>query len=107
MQDLAHYSPAPDLLKDRVILITGSSDGIGKALAFAAAKLGATVVLHGRTQRKLEKVDDELQAATGRRAALLPLDLEKAGPAEYEAMADAIEKNFGRLDGLVHNAAIL
>lgn len=107
MQDFRNYAPAPDLLKDRVVLITGSSDGIGKALAFAAAKLGATVVLHGRSQKKLEKVDDELHVVTGKRGALLPLDFEKAGPAEYEALAQAVEKNFGRLDGLVHNAAML
>lgn len=107
MQDFRNYSPAPDLLTDRIVLITGSSDGIGKALAFAAVKHGAQVILHGRSQKKLEKVDDELQQLTGKRAALLPLDFEKAGPTEYEALADAIQKNFGRLDGLVHNAATL
>lgn len=107
MHDLRNYSPATALLKDRVILITGSSDGVGKALAFAAARLGAQVILHGRTESKLKKVDDELHAATGRRAALLPLDFEKAGLPEYEALAQAVEKNFGRLDGLVHNAATL
>lgn len=107
MIDLRNYSPAVDFLSDRIILITGSSDGIGKALAFAAAKLGAQVILHGRNTKKLEKVDDELQQVTGKRAALLPLDFEKAGPADYEALAAAIEKNFGRLDGLVHNAAML
>lgn len=107
MQDYRNYAPAPGLLEGRVILITGSSDGVGKALAFAAAKLGAQMILHGRSVKKLEKVDDELQQASGKRAALLPLDFEKAGAADYEALAEAIDKNFGRLDGLVHNAAIL
>ncbi len=107
MQDLKTFQPAPDALKDRVILITGATDGIGKALAIAAAKLGAQVIAHGRSQKKLEAVADLVTDPTTKPMALLPLDFEKAGPAEYEAMTDAIEKNFGRLDGLVHNAAML
>ncbi|MGE0115207.1 MAG: YciK family oxidoreductase [Steroidobacteraceae bacterium] len=107
MQNLKHYQAVPDSLKDRIILITGTTDGIGKALALAAAKLGAQIIAHGRSQKKLEAVDDLVTAAGGKQMALLPLDFEKAGPAEYEAMAEAIEKNFGRLDGLVHNAAML
>jgi len=104
---VSNYAPPADLLKDRVILITGATDGIGKALAIAAAKLGATVIAHGRTAKKLETVDDAIKAAGGQHTALLPLDFEKAGPADYEAMAEAIEQNFGRLDGLVLNAAML
>ena len=107
MQDLKTYQPAPDSLKDRVILITGATDGIGKALAIEVAKLGAQVIAHGRTQRKLEAVANLVTETNTRPMALLPLDFEKAGPAEYEAMAEAIENNFGRLDGLVHNAAML
>lgn len=107
MQDLRSYQPAPGALQDRVILITGATDGIGKALSIAAAKLGAQVIAHGRTQRKLEAVADLVTDPAAKPMALLPLDFEKAGPAEYEAMADAIENNFGRLDGLVHNAAML
>jgi NAD(P)-dependent dehydrogenase (short-subunit alcohol dehydrogenase family) len=107
MHNLKHYQAAPDSLKDRVILITGATDGIGKALAIAAAKLGAQVIAHGRNQKKLEAVANLVTDPATRPMALLPLDFEKAGPADYEAMADAIEKNFGRLDGLVHNAAML
>lgn len=104
--DPNHYTPQANLLEERVVLITGATDGIGKALAFAAARLGAQIIAHGRHQKKLEALDDELHAAVGVRAALLPLDFEKAGPAEYEAMAQAVDQNFGRLDGLVHNAAM-
>lgn len=99
-------SSSPTSLKDRIILITGATDGIGKALAVAAARYGATVIAHGRNAKKLEATDDAIKAATGQRGALLPLDFEKAGPDDYAAMADAIEQNFGRLDGLVHNAAM-
>jgi NAD(P)-dependent dehydrogenase (short-subunit alcohol dehydrogenase family) len=107
MQNLQHYQAPTNSLQDRIILITGVTDGIGKALALAVAKLGAQVIAHGRSQKKLEVVDDLVTAAGGKPMALLPLDFEKAGPAEYEAMADAIEKNFGRLDGLIHNATML
>ena len=107
MPDLKNYRPAPNALQDRVILITGATDGIGKALAIAAAKLGAQVIAHGRSQKKLEAVADLVTDPTTKPMALLPLDFEKAGPTDYDAMADAIDKNFGRLDGLVHNAAML
>jgi NAD(P)-dependent dehydrogenase (short-subunit alcohol dehydrogenase family) len=107
MTDPRSYQPAKDALKDRVILITGSSDGIGKAVAIAAAAHGAQVVLHGRNVRKLESVYDTILAAGGPRPSILPLDLEKAGPDEYDQLVAALEKEFGRLDGLLHNASML
>jgi len=101
------YTPQPNSLNDRVILITGASDGIGKALAIKAAQLGATVIAHGKSTKKLEAVDDAIKAINGKRPALLPLDFEKATANEYQAMIDAITQNYGKLDGLVHNAAML
>lgn len=101
------YTPSPNALAGRVILITGATDGIGKALAVATAQLGATVIVHGRSTKKLEAVDDAIKAVNGKRPALLPLDFEKAGASEYQAAINAIEQNYGRLDGLVHNAATL
>ncbi len=102
------YEYAKDVLKDRIILITGASDGIGKALALHAAALGAQVILHGRNTRKLEAVYDEIEAIPGApRPSIAVLDLATANGDEYEALAQSIEENFGRLDGLVHNAAIL
>ena len=101
------YSPPPNVLADRIILITGASDGIGKAVAQAAAQHGATVILHGRNVRKLESVYDSIVQAGGPRPSILPLDFEKAGPAEYEQLVAAIDKEFGRLDVLLHNAGML
>jgi NAD(P)-dependent dehydrogenase (short-subunit alcohol dehydrogenase family) len=107
MLDPRTYAAPPNLLHDRVILITGASDGIGKAVATAAAAHGARVILHGRNVKRLEAVYDSIVAAGQPRPSILPLDFEKAGPADYEALAAAIEKEFGRLDGLLHNAGML
>jgi NAD(P)-dependent dehydrogenase (short-subunit alcohol dehydrogenase family) len=107
MIDPRTYKPAANLLTDRVILITGASDGIGKAVAQAAAAHGATVLLHGRNVRKLEAVYDSIVAAKQPRPSIVPLDLEKAGPEDYEKVAAALDKEFGRLDVLLHNAGML
>jgi len=101
------YKPAADALHDRVILITGASDGIGRALAKAAAAHGARVILHGRNVKRLETVYDAIVNASGPRPSIVPLDFEKAGPNDFEQLVTAIEKEFGRLDGLVHNAGML
>lgn len=104
MQD---YTPAPDLLKDRVILVTGAGDGIGRAASRRFAAYGATVILLGRTLRKLEKVYDEIEQAGHPTPALYPLNLEGASPKDYNDLAQVLEREFGRLDGLLHNAALL
>ncbi len=106
--DPSTYEYPADLLKNRVILITGASDGIGKALALRCAELGARVVLHGRNQKKLEAVYDELVALPGaQRPTIAVMDLLTADGDAYTSLVDSIENEFGRLDGLVHNASIL
>jgi NAD(P)-dependent dehydrogenase (short-subunit alcohol dehydrogenase family) len=101
------YSPAPDVLRDRVILITGASDGIGRAVALAAASHGARVILHGRNVKRLENVYDTIINAGAPRPSIAPLDFEKAGSAEFDQLISAIDTEFGRLDGLLHNAGML
>jgi len=107
MIDPRTYRAPAALLDNRVILITGASDGIGKALALACGALGATVILHGRNVKRLEGVYDSIMNAQGKPPSILPLDFEKAGADEYEKLSDAIAKEYGRLDGLVHNAGML
>ncbi len=97
---------APDLL-GRVVLITGAGDGLGAALARACADAGAEVVLLGRTVRKLEAVYDAIVAAGGPEPAIYPLDLEGATPEDYGELAERLGESLGRLDALVHNAAML
>jgi len=105
--DPRKHQPQPGELKGRVIMVTGAGSGIGRSVALALAAAGAEVILLGRTVRKLEAVHAEIAAAGGPEASIVPLDLERALAADYEAVAAAIEKRYGRLDGLLHNAALL
>jgi len=104
---MTHYDAAPQLLHERVILITGAGAGIGRALARRAAALGATVILHGRTVSKLESLYDEICAAGHPEPSIFPLDLARAAGEDYDRLSGAIEAQWGKLDGLVQNAGIL
>ncbi len=107
MTNTRDYKPKPDLLKGRVILVTGATRGIGRVAALTFAAHGATVVLHGRDVSALEKVYDEIQEKGHPEPAAIPLALERAGTRDFDSLAHAIESRLGRLDGLLHNAAHL
>ncbi|HUH37497.1 MAG TPA: YciK family oxidoreductase [Spongiibacteraceae bacterium] len=101
------YTPAPDLLKDRVVLVTGAGDGIGRAAALSYAAHGATVILLGKTVEKLERVYDSIEAAGGPQPAIYPMHLNGASARDYEDLHDRLSEEFGRLDGVLHNASVL
>jgi NAD(P)-dependent dehydrogenase (short-subunit alcohol dehydrogenase family) len=102
------YEYADDILKNRIVMVTGASDGIGKALAVHIAGLGAQVVLHGRNKKKLESVYDQITNLPDTpRPSIAVLDLATADSDAYTSLVNSIEQEFGRLDGLVHNAGIL
>jgi NAD(P)-dependent dehydrogenase (short-subunit alcohol dehydrogenase family) len=102
----AHESLTPDL-RDRVVFVTGATGGLGRPLALAAAAAGATVILHARIVRKLEALYDEIRAAGHAEPIILPLDLAKAEAADFANVAAALEAQLGRLDALIHTAALL
>jgi NAD(P)-dependent dehydrogenase (short-subunit alcohol dehydrogenase family) len=105
--DPRSYVPPPDSHRGRVIVVSGAGDGIGQAVALALARQGATVGLLGRTQRKLERTYDRIVQLGGPKPALMPYNLETAGASEYDALHDALDREFGRIDGLAHVAGIL
>jgi NAD(P)-dependent dehydrogenase (short-subunit alcohol dehydrogenase family) len=94
-------------LDQRVILITGAGDGIGKATALSCAERGATVILLGRTVHKLEQLYDQIKNNGWPEPAIYPMNLEGATPADYDELNTNIDKEFGRLDGLLNNAGWL
>jgi NAD(P)-dependent dehydrogenase (short-subunit alcohol dehydrogenase family) len=99
------YRPAADLLAGRVILVTGAGQGLGRAVALACARHGATVALLGRKQEKLERTYDEITAAGLAMPAILPLDLAAAGSAEFEEVANLVRRDLGMLHGIAHCAS--
>lgn len=106
-QRAVDYQCPAQAFANRVILVTGAGDGIGRAVSLALADHGATVILLGRTQEKLEQVYDEIKARGGAEPALAPVNMEVARPEDYDELAALFEKEFGRLDGLLHNASQL
>ncbi|MFT7186454.1 MAG: NAD(P)-dependent dehydrogenase (short-subunit alcohol dehydrogenase family) [Pseudohongiellaceae bacterium] len=101
------YQAPENLLQDKKILVTGAGDGIGRTAALTFAKYGATVILLGRTVSKLEAVYDKIEANGGAKPAIIPLNMEGAAEKDYDDVAVSIENEFGKLDGILHNAALL
>ncbi len=94
-------------LQGRIILVTGAGGGLGGVAARACAAEGACVVLLDKAVSRLEKVHDEIVAAGHPQPAIYPLDLAKAGEAEYAELAEILESQFGMLHGLLHSAVEL
>lgn len=92
-------------LKDRIVLVTGAAEGIGRAVALAASAQGATLVLSDLDQAGLEAVYDAIEAGGGAEPAILPANPDKADETLCGKAADLVGETFGRLDGLVHCAA--
>ena len=101
------YQAPTDLLQGKIILVTGAGSGIGRTAALTYARHGATIILLGRTTSKLEAVYDEIEVNGWPQAAIYPMNLEGATEHDYASLAETLEKEFGHLDGLLHNAGLL
>ncbi len=101
------YQAPPGLLTGRNILVTGAGAGIGRAAALSFAAHGATVVLLGRNQARLEECYDAIVDAGGPEPVIQVLDLKDADDALCRALNGQILEHLGCLHGVLHNAALL
>ncbi len=102
-----HYQPQRHLLKDRIILVTGASDGIGREAALTYARYSASVILLGRNDDKLRTVAREIEREGGIPPRWFTLDLLTCTPQACQQLAQQISMHYPRLDGVLHNAGLL
>lgn len=102
-----HYQPKSDLLENRIILVTGASDGIGREAALTYARYGARVILLGRNAATLQQTEAAINQLNKQPASSVLLDLSQATPESCQRVADEIGAQVPRLDGVLHNAGIL
>lgn len=102
-----HYQPKQDLLQDRIILVTGASDGIGREAALTYARYGASVILLGRNDEKLRHVAEMIAQQTGRQPSWFTLDLLTCTADDCHQLAQRVAGQYPSLDGVLHNAGLL
>ncbi len=95
------------MLDSKVILITGASKGIGRSVAAALAAQGATLILLARTAVELQLLADEIVNSGARQPKVCLFNLCSATLEDYDDLRIQISEQYGRLDGLIHNAGIL
>lgn len=103
-EQLLAFEAAENDYQDQIILITGAGDGIGKALALACSKSGATVVLIGEETKKLEAVYDAIEAQGGPQPAIYPMNFAGTNANDFQVLATTIEEQLGGIDAVVSNA---
>ncbi len=101
------FPPASAALANKIVLVTGASRGLGRAIALDCAAQQATVLLLGRDIRRLEALAEEIEAAAYPTPMIVPCNLEGASIDDYATIAELIAERYGRLDGLILNAALL
>ena len=106
-QRLLDYQPPHGLLNDKVVLISGASRGLGRAVSYAAAAVGAQTILLARDVKQMESLADEIVAAGFHEPGIVPVNLEGAKVDDYSVIAELITERYARLDGIVLNAGIL
>jgi NAD(P)-dependent dehydrogenase (short-subunit alcohol dehydrogenase family) len=101
------FSPRKDLFDGKVLLVTGATGGFGRVVSMALAARGASVILLARSLRRVEALYDEIKQAGYPEPAIYPLDMEGATEQDYAELANNIETQLGRLDGIIHCAVQL
>jgi len=92
-------------IRDKIVLITGSTDGIGKQTAVDLADMGAKVIVHGRNESKAKETIKEVFEITGNnKLDIIAADLSSLN--QIREMADEIKNRFGKIDVLINNAGI-
>ena len=105
--DWQNYKVSDNSLSDKVIMVTGAADGIGRAVSIALAKQGVTVLMLDKKARHLEKLSDHITEQGFAEPIILPIDLMEITPETATTLAQAVADDIGHLDGLLHNAAEL
>lgn len=91
-----------DLLKDKIVLITGGATGLGRAMGEKFLKLGAKLAITGRREEVLKQTTQELNVNDYN---VFYQTCDVRDPGQISELVDAVEQNFGRIDVLVNNAA--
>lgn len=105
--DWQAYQATPNYFKNKVYLLTGAADGIGRAITIALAEQGATVLMLDKKARHLEKLYDSVLERGFEEPIILPIDLMEITPESSTVLAQSINDDIGYLDGIIHNAAEL
>lgn len=102
LKPLREYKAGANLLAGRTILVAGADTDLGEAVASSLATHAATVILLGKKRKRLEQVYDRIEGSAAPQPALMPINLTKASAESYEQLAETLNSEFGRLDGIAH-----
>ena len=102
--DPKNYSPSDNLFNQKHIVITGATDGIGKALAISCAQRGAELLLIAKNEKKLDSLTEELSKSSNALHQAYAMDFSMAGEADYIKFSDYIAKQNKAMDSLILNA---
>lgn len=105
--DLKSYAPKKDFLSNKLIIITGATDGIGKALAYSCAKFGAQLLLLGKNDNGLKLLHDDLSKLSKVCHQTYSIDFSLAGESDYIKFSEYIVEEYKEIDSLVLNAGYM
>ncbi|MAR94872.1 MAG: polyketide synthase [Gammaproteobacteria bacterium] len=96
-----------DFLKNRNILVTGASRGIGKTLSITLSKYGANIIMLGKNEKLLDQIYDEIKDTYNTNPLIIASDLNNLDENKAQEVANVIIEEYGYLDALINNASIL